>query len=55
MRQTIGMGLQFVVLVFLPVLIYWQLQFGFRLVVMPALTLVGIVVFWIGWRLRESK
>lgn len=54
MRHRIGRLLQFVVLVFLPMLILWQLEFGFRLVLMPALTLVGIVVFWIGTRLREG-
>ena len=41
-------------LVFLPMLILWQLNFGFRLVVMPALTVVAIVIFWVGQRLRES-
>jgi hypothetical protein len=54
MRQHIGFLLQFAVLVFLPMLILWQLEFGFRLVLMPALTLVGIVVFWIGHKLREG-
>ena len=54
MRQHIGFLLQFAVLVFLPMLILWQLEFGFRLVLMPALTLVGIVVFWIGYKLREG-
>lgn len=54
MRHRIGMALQFLVLVFLPLLILWQLNFGFRLIVMPACTLAGIVVFVIGTRLRES-
>ena len=54
MRQHIGVLLQLAVLVFLPMLILWQLEFGFRLVLMPALTLVGIVVFWIGYKLREG-
>jgi hypothetical protein len=54
MRQQIGILLQFVVLVFLPMLILWQLEFGFRLILMPALTLFGIVVFWIGYKLREG-
>jgi hypothetical protein len=53
-RQQIGVLLQFAVLVFLPMLILWQLEFGFRLILMPALTLVGIVVFWIGYKLREG-
>jgi hypothetical protein len=54
MRHQIGIFLQFVVLVFLPMLILWQLEFGFRLILMPALTLVGIIVFWIGYKLREG-
>ena len=54
MRQHVGFLLQFAVLVFLPMLILWQLAFGFPLIVMPALTVVGIVVFWIGYKLREG-
>lgn len=54
MRHQLGFLLQFAVLVFLPMLIIWQLVFGFRLLIMPALTVVGIVVFWIGYKLRES-
>jgi hypothetical protein len=54
MRHQIGFLLQFATLVFLPMLILWQLEFGFRLILMPALTLVGIVVFWIGYKLREG-
>jgi hypothetical protein len=54
MRHHIGFFLQLVVLVFLPMLIMWQMEFGFRLILMPALTLVGIVVFWIGYKLREG-
>ena len=52
LRHYIGMGLQFVVLVFLPLLVIWQLNFGFALIYMPALLLVGIVVFSIGTKLR---
>jgi hypothetical protein len=55
MRHQIGVLLQFLVLVFLPMLIIWQLNFGFRLILMPALTLVAIVVFWIGYKLREGS
>lgn len=54
MRQHIGFLLQLAALVFLPMLILWQLEFGFRLVLMPALTLAGIVVFVIGNKLREG-
>lgn len=46
--------MQFVVLAALPMLCYWQLQFGFPLVWMPALLTLGIVVFWVGTKLRES-
>lgn len=53
MRQTIGTGLQLLVLAVLPTLIYFQLTFGFRLIVMPASLLVGVVLFAIGTRLRE--
>jgi len=55
MRQSIGLFLQFACLVFLPTLIVWQLDFGIPLIVMPAATLASIVVFWIGYRLRESR
>lgn len=54
MRHRLGIGLQFAVLVFLPLLIWWQLTFGFRLIVMPAMLVSASVVFWIGTRLRES-
>jgi hypothetical protein len=46
------MFLQFIVLVFLPLLVIWQLNFNFRLIWMPALLVVGIVVFVIGTKLR---
>ena len=54
MKQQIGMLLQLFVLGGLPVLVYFQLTFGFRLIVMPACLLAGIVVFTIGTRMRES-
>ncbi len=54
MRQRVGFLLQLAVLSLLPMLIYWQLMFGFRLLWMPSLTLLGIVVFWVGYRLRET-
>jgi len=56
MKQQIGFLLQFLVLAFLPVLIFYDLDFGFkRLLVMPLLTVAAVAVFWIGYRLRESK
>jgi hypothetical protein len=54
MRQHIGFLLQLGVLTFLPLLILWQLNFGFRLILMPACLVAGMVVFGIGTRLRES-
>ncbi len=54
MRHRLGMGLQFLVLIFLPMLIIWQLEFGFPLIYMPSLLLLGIILFTIGARLRES-
>lgn len=53
MRQSIGFALQVLVLMFLPLLIGWQLFFGFPLLAMPAATVVGIVVFSIGYALRK--
>ena len=54
MRNSIGIALQFLALVFLPLLIVWQLNFGFRLLWMPGLTLAGVIVFYIGHALREK-
>ncbi len=54
MQRSLGFLMQLAVLAFLPMLILWQLTFGFRLILMPALTLLGIVVFTIGHRLREG-
>ena len=54
MRQHLGILLQVAALAWLPLLIVYQLNFGFRLLVMPTCTLIGIVIFWIGTRLRES-
>jgi len=54
MRRQFGVLLQFAVLLFLPLLIFWQIDFGIPLIVMPAALVVSSVVFWIGYRLRES-
>lgn len=54
MRQHLGFLMQLAALAFLPMLIFWQLEYGFRLIWMPALLLVGMVVFFVGTRLRES-
>ncbi|MCY2968785.1 MAG: hypothetical protein NT069_35025 [Planctomycetota bacterium] len=55
MRQSLGFLLQLVVLMFLPLVIGWQLFFGFPLLVMPTATLLAIVVFSIGQMLRQPR
>lgn len=55
MKQHLGFLLQLLVLVLLPMLCYWQLQFGFRLIWMPALLTVGIVLFSLGTLLRGRE
>ena len=55
MLHHLGLALQFIVLTLLPMLILWQLTYGFKLIYMPASLLVGIVVFVIGTRLREAQ
>ena len=54
MRRHVGVALQIAALAFLPMLILWQLEVGFRLLWMPGFTLLGIVTFWIGHKLREG-
>lgn len=54
MKHHLGWLLQLAVLGFLPGLIVYQLTYGIPLIVMPALLLVGMIVFSIGTRLRES-
>jgi hypothetical protein len=54
MRRHVGFFMQLVVLGALPVLSYWQLTYGFPLIWMPGLLTAGIVIFWLGTRLRES-
>lgn len=55
MRNQIGFLMQFAALVFLPLLIIWQLNFKFELLWMPMLTLAAVALFWIGHRLREPE
>jgi hypothetical protein len=54
MRNQIGFLMQFAALVFLPLLIIWQLNFGFPLIWMPALTVAGAVLFYVGHHLRQQ-
>jgi hypothetical protein len=49
MRQQIGYLLQLAALTMLPMLILWQLDFGIPLIVMPMLTVVGIIMFYVGY------
>jgi len=53
MKQTIGMLLQFSCLVFLPVVMVFELQYGY-LIVMPVSLLIAIAVFSLGHYLRKS-
>ncbi len=52
-RNLLGMFLQIVALLSLPVLILWQLEVGFALLWMPGLTLLGVGMFFIGHKLRD--
>jgi hypothetical protein len=52
MKHYLGISLQFITLVFLPLLVIWQLNFGFDLIYMAGLLLLGIVLFTIGTKLR---
>lgn len=54
-KQQFGLVLQFLVLTATPLISWWQLQFGFSLIWMPALLTVAAALFWIGTRLRESR
>lgn len=55
MKHTIGVILQLLVLAILPMVIVWQLNFGFQLIVMPIALVTAICVFSIGTMLRDSK
>jgi hypothetical protein len=52
-RQKIGWVLQLLVLMLLPMVIGWQLFFGFRLILMPACVVIAIVFFSVGQVLRN--
>ncbi len=54
MRRHLGILLQLAVLSILPVMSYWQLRNGFSLIWMPGLLSAGVLIFWLGTRLRES-
>ena len=54
MRQRLGFVLQLIVLMFLPLVIGWQLFFGFPLLAMPIATLAAVAVFSLGQWLRRG-
>ena len=54
-KHLLGMFLQLLTLSVLPLIIVFQLFYGFRLIVMPISLLVGITLFSIGTLLRESS
>ncbi len=54
LKQYVGMMLQLFTLSILPLIIVFQLFYGFRLIVMPISLLIGITLFSIGTMLRES-
>ena len=53
MLHHLGIALQIFVLAAMPMLIAYQLMFGFNLIIMPTCTVIGIVMFSIGSWLRE--
>ena len=53
-KHLVGMFLQLLPLSVLPLIIVFQLFYGFRLIVMPISLLIGITLFSIGTALRES-
>jgi hypothetical protein len=54
MKQYLGMGLQLIALGGLPSLVIAQIFIQFNLIVMPAILLVGVIIFGLGTKLRES-
>lgn len=53
MLHHLGILLQIAAMTGLPLVILYQLNFGFQLTIMPICTVTAIVVFFIGTRLRE--
>lgn len=54
MLHHIGIAMQISAMTFLPLIVLYQLQFGFKLIVMPISVVTGGFVFWIGTQLREK-
>ena len=53
MRQQLGFAIQALVLMFLPLIIGFQLFFGFKLIYMPMCLIVAIAIFSVGQFLRN--
>jgi hypothetical protein len=54
MRRNLGWALQLLVLLLMPLIIVFQLFYGMRLILMPILTIAGIVAFLTGQALRSK-
>jgi len=54
MKHYLGIILQLVAMTGLPLIIMYQLLFGFQLIVMPVCLTIGVLVFWLGTILREK-
>ncbi|WP_197441954.1 hypothetical protein [Thalassoglobus polymorphus] len=54
-KNNLGFLLQLAALTLLPLVILRQLSTGFQLLWMPALTMLGIVLFMLGQWLREPE
>jgi hypothetical protein len=54
-KHHVGIALQFIVLTATPLISWWQFQFGYKLIWMPALLLLAASLFFIGTWLRESS
>ncbi len=53
-KHYLGMLFQLLTLSILPLIVVFQLFYGFKLIVMPISLLIGITLFSIGTMLRES-
>lgn len=55
MKYRLGVLLQIISLAMLPSIVFFQLFYGFKLIVMPISLLCGICIFSLGTALRESQ
>lgn len=54
MKQQVGFFLQLAVLALLPVVSYMELTGDLHLLFIPISLVIGLVLFIVGWKLRES-